>query len=160
VGSNITVRKLDHQGRETWRYTGTILDRGATWVRLQARFNRDDLDAGYVVFRRGDRFIEWFYSDRWYNVFEIHDVDDDHLKGWYCNLTRPASLGPDTVANEDLALDVWIDPAGKISVLDEDEFDALPLDAPTRARVWAAVDELRAQVQRREPPFSGITSRT
>ena len=154
---NITIRKLNHEGQETWRYAGVVLDRGATWVRLEAFFNRDNLDAGYVVFQRGDRFVEWFYSDRWYNIFEIHDVTDDHLKGWYCNLTRPATLGPDVIDNEDLALDVWIDPSGRTQILDEDEFDALQLDLPTRQHVWQAVDDLYARVEQRQLPFTLIT---
>ena len=151
--SDITIRKLDHQGCETWRYTGVVLERGATWVRLQAYFNRPDTDAGYVVFRQGDRFIERFYSDRWYNIFEIHDVSDDHLKGGYCNLTRPATITADEISSEDLALDVWIDPAGKATLLDEEAFKALPLGAGERQQVLRAVDELRAQVERRDPPF-------
>jgi protein associated with RNAse G/E len=154
--ADITIRKLDHQGHETWRYTGLVLDRGATWVRLQAYFNRPDHDAGYVVFRQGDRFIERFYSDRWYNIFEIHDVSDDRLKGWYCNLTRPATIGASEISSEDLALDVWIDPAGQIALLDEEEYQALPLSARERQQVLRAVDELRAQVERRDPPFDVI----
>ncbi len=152
----ITVRKLDHNGRETWRYSGTVLDRGPTWVRLEAYFNRSDKDAGYVVFREGDRFVELFYSDRWYNIFEIHDMSDDHLKGWYCNFTRPATITADTISNADLALDLWIDPAGKLLLLDEDEFAALPIDAAARSQVIRALDDLRARVERREPPFGLI----
>jgi protein associated with RNAse G/E len=154
--TDITIRKLDHRGCETWRYTGVVLERDATWVRLQAYFNRSNTDAGYVVFRQGDRFIERFYSDRWYNLFEIHDVRDDHLKGWYCNLARPATITADEISCEDLALDVWIDPAGQITLLDEEEFEALPLDAREHYRVSQAVEEVRAQVERREPPFNVI----
>lgn len=157
MNSNVTVRKLNHQGQERWRYTGTVLDRGPNWVHLEARFNRNDVDAGYVIFRRGDRFVEWHYNDRWYNICEMHDAEDDHLKGWYCDLTRPAVLGPDTLSHEDLALDVWIDPSGRVKVVDEDEFAALPLDEVTRATVWGAVSDLRARAERREPPFSKIT---
>src|SRR3972149_894068 len=76
----IIIRKLDHTGKETYRYEGEVLERGATWVRLEARFGGADRDAGYVMFRRGDRFVEWHYSDRWYNIFEMHDVSDDRLK--------------------------------------------------------------------------------
>ncbi len=158
MAAKITVRKLDQDGHETWRYSGIVLDRGPNWVRLEAYFNRSDKDEGYVMFREGDRFVELFYSDRWYNIFEIHDVSDDHLKGWYCNFTRPAIITTDTVSNADLALDVWVDPTGKILVLDEAEFAALPIDAATRNHVRHALDELRTRIERREPPFDGITN--
>ncbi|OQY20658.1 MAG: hypothetical protein B6I35_10355 [Anaerolineaceae bacterium 4572_32.2] len=47
------------------------------------------MDLGYVALEPSDRWTECFYTDRWYNVFEIHAADDS-LKGWYCNITRPA----------------------------------------------------------------------
>lgn len=155
--STITVIKLDHRGREVFRYQGEVLARNATWVQLEARFGRDEvLVAEGVRFRRGDRFVEWFYSDRWHNIFEIHDADDDHLKGWYCNITRPALLSGDMVRSEDLALDLWVGPDGRQVVLDESEFAALPLDAAERSRAWAELEALLRAVRERRPPFDAI----
>ena len=153
MSDEITICKLDHDGRETWRYSGKIIDRGPTWTKVEAYFNRPDSDAGYVVFRQGDRFIEWFYTDRWYNIFEIHDIADDRLKGYYCNITRPAIIEPDKISWPDLALDVWIDPKGNIQVLDEDEFATLAIDDEMRVKARRAVEELRRHVEYRESPF-------
>ena len=152
--ADVTVFKLDHEGRELWRYSGIMLARGATWVQLEAHFNRDDKDAGHVVFRRGDRYLEWFYTDRMYNIFQIHDVDDDHLKGWYCNICNPAVISDHEVRCEDLALDVWVAPSGDIQVLDEDEFAALPIDVETRVRALSALGELRDHIRRGDAPFT------
>jgi len=154
----ITVIKNDHTGREVWRYTGRVLARGDAWVQLEATFNRPDRQTPYHTFRQGDRFVEWFYSDRWYNVFEMHDAADDHLTGWYCNVTRPAVLRADAVIADDLALDVFVTPDGAITVLDEDEFAALPLDATTRARARHALDELRRRITSGQFPFDAISS--
>jgi len=155
----ITVIKNDYRGCEVWRYTGRVLERGATWVRLEARFNRPhDLHTAYHTFRRGDRFVEWFFSDRWYNIFEMHDVDDDRLTGWYCNITRPARLEEAAIYADDLALDVFIAPDGTITVLDEDEFAALSLDETTRAQAQQALRELQEMVAARRPPFDAIPS--
>jgi protein associated with RNAse G/E len=131
--TNLTVYKLDHEGREVWHYPARVLARHDHSVRLEAFFNRDDMDLGYTVFKRGDRFIETFYNDRWYNIFAIYDRDDGHLKGWYCNIARPAMLGPTSIHCEDLALDIWVEPNGNITILDEDEFAELPL-APSEQR--------------------------
>lgn len=155
----ITVVKLDHEGREVFRYAGRVLDRGPTWVRLEAFFRRDDLDVAGLIFRQGDRFVERFYSDRWYNIFEIHDADDDHLKGWYCNVTRPAALTEHEIRAEDLALDLLVWPDGRLAVLDKDEFAALPLRDGEREAAHAALDSLRRAVQRRTPPFDAISNR-
>ncbi len=135
-------------------YSGTVITRGATWVCVKAPFEHSDKDAGYVVFRRGDTFVEWHYSDRWYNVFELHDVDDDHLKGWYCNITRPAIITDDLIRADDLALDVFVSPARDILVLDEDEFAALDLSPEERQAAWDAVAAIRQAVADHAAPFN------
>lgn len=151
----ITVVKNDHAGREVLRYTGRVLARdGLAWVELEARFNRPDVVKPYHTFRLGDRFIEWHYSDRWYNLLEMHDRDDDRLTGWYCNVTRPAVITPDLITADDLALDVFVAPEGTIRVLDEDEFAALPLDESTRTHALHALDSIKRLIETRRPPFS------
>lgn len=143
----ITVYKLDHNGREVWRYPAVVLEGGPSRVRLEAYFNRDDMDLGYVTFRRGDRFIETFYSDRWYNVFAVYDRDDGGLKGWYCNVCRPAEISEPAVRCEDLALDVWAPAFGEPILLDEDEFNALDLPPADRQSARDALDKLLADAR-------------
>ena len=140
----IIVIKLNPQGEETWRYGGEVTERRENFVKLEAFFNRDDMPFMDTTLKRNDRFVETFYSDRWYNVFEIYDRDDGKLKGWYCNVTRPAQFADRRVSYEDLALDLWIAPNGKQTVLDEDEFAALDIEDETKARARQALDELKA----------------
>ena len=106
--------------------------------------------------KQNDRFVEHFYADRWYNIFEIHSVQDDHLKGWYCNIVQPALFSANEIAQVDLALDVWIDPDGAYQVLDQAEFDALPLDADTRQQANAALNTLLDLLAQRAQPFHVI----
>jgi uncharacterized protein len=153
----ITVIKNDHYGREVFRYDGHVVARGATWVQLEARFSRADVQTPYHTFRQGDRFVEWFYSDRWYNIFEMYDAGDHRLTGWYCNVTRPALLLPDTVRADDLALDVFVSPDGNITLLDEDEFAALRLDAATRTGAQRGLNALLARITGRSAPFDRLT---
>ena len=115
---------------------------------IQARFNRPDLEFHGILFGQDDRFVELYHTGRWYNIFEIHAREDDHLRGWYCNVTRPAVIGEDTIAYVDLALDLLVYPDGRQLVLDEDEFEQLPLDEVERARALEALRELQALFQR------------
>ncbi|MEZ4517916.1 MAG: hypothetical protein R3C44_14225 [Chloroflexota bacterium] len=55
--TDITVYKLDENGREVWHYPAHVLERTADGIRLEAPFNRDDMDLGYTTFARGDRFV-------------------------------------------------------------------------------------------------------
>jgi predicted RNA-binding protein associated with RNAse of E/G family len=151
---NITIRKLDLAGVETFAYSGGVVSRTPTSVVVEAHFSRyERLDLGYAMFERGDRFVEYFYADRWYNIFEVHAAGDDKLRGWYCNVTRPADITDNAVSAVDLALDAFIYPDGRMLVLDEDEFEALSLTDEDRAAAIGAVDELRRMAARREAPF-------
>lgn len=140
----VTVYKLDENGREVWNYPALVLVRGETWIRLEAFFDRPRVDLGPVIFEEGDRFIETFYSDRWYNVFAVYEGEDGPLKGWYCNVCRPAEISEEAVRYEDLALDVWVSVEREITVLDEEEFGRLPLSAEVRAESISALSELVA----------------
>jgi len=141
----IHVLKRDLQGEITWQYEGLILECGKDFVCLEARFNRADMPFMGVVLKENDRFVETFYTDRWYNIFEIHDRDDDRIKGWYCNLGRPAVRdAADMISYVDLALDLWVATDGTQTVLDQDEFEALGLDKDQREQVLAALSTLQA----------------
>jgi hypothetical protein len=150
----ITVRKRDDNGKVTWEYTGELLERGADFVRLEARFNRADTPFQGIVLKQGDRFVETFYTGRWYNIFEIHDRDDDALKGWYCNVGHPAVWDmPEAISYKDLYLDLWVTPDGAQTVLDEAEFDDAELDTVTRARALIALAQLQELFKTKQPEF-------
>jgi protein associated with RNAse G/E len=142
--SGITVIKRNFAGQETWRYSGQVLKRTSNAVILEALFNVDDKPFMGNELKRGDRFVELYYSDRWYNIFQIHDRDDDTLKGWYCNICQPAIFeSEDQLSFIDLALDLWVSPSGSQTVLDEDEFLILQLDEATKNKALGALDELK-----------------
>jgi protein associated with RNAse G/E len=143
--SRITVIKRNLAGEETWRYGGQILKRSKNAIILEALFNRDDMPFMDIFLKHGDLFIELFYVDRWYNIFEIHDRDDNTLKGWYCNVSQPAVFETDErISFVDLALDLWVAPDGKQTVLDEDEFIALSLDNKLKDKALDALEQLKS----------------
>jgi protein associated with RNAse G/E len=152
----LTVKKLSLDHALVIAYDGTVLERSTDTIVLEARFQRPTIDLGYTVFEQHDRFVEYFFAHRWYNIFEIHSVHDDHLKGWYCNIARPAVFGRETIEQTDLALDVWINPDGSYHVLDREEFEALDLDRTTRLRAQQAVGELLYLLYHRAAPFTSI----
>lgn len=149
----IVVDKLSPQGELKWRYEGEVIERGEGWLKLEALFDRDDVSFMDTSLKRGDRFIETYYADRWYNIFEIHDRDDDALKGWYCNITRPAMFLDGRLEYVDLFLDLWISADGAQTVLDEDEFLAADLDETTRRAARDALAELKDRFNTKRPPF-------
>jgi hypothetical protein len=120
----LVVQKLMYDGSKSYRWVGQEIQRDADHLFFTAVFDRQGGDLGYVRFEKGDVFYEWYYFDRWYNVFQIYSEAGD-LRGWYCNVTRPALVDADELTFVDLALDLWVWPDMRYLVLDEDEFDEL-----------------------------------
>ncbi|MEK6752492.1 MAG: DUF402 domain-containing protein [Chloroflexota bacterium] len=133
----------------TWQYDGVVLSRESNSVTIEAFFNRDDMLFQDIVLKRDDRFVETFYSDKWFNIFEIYDRDDGKLKGWYCNITKPAIIEDGSVWYVDLALDLWVSADGRQTVLDEEELEELALDAELHKKIYAGLHELQTLFEER-----------
>jgi len=138
----LVIVKLNLQREETWRYEGRILKTDPQGAVVEAFFNREDLPFHGFILKQNDRFVERYFHNRWYNIFEIHGREDDHLKGWYCNVTWPAEFSPGKIAYVDLALDLLVYPNGETLILDEDEFASLTLDPATRRKARQGLQEL------------------
>jgi protein associated with RNAse G/E len=121
-----------------------VLEKNGSQITLQAFFNNKDTVYHGIPLLNGDRFVETYFTDRWYNIFEIHARDDDHLRGWYVNIALPAELDGNRLSYIDLALDMLVFPDGRQIVLDEDEFDSLDISLQVRQGARAALQEVQA----------------
>ena len=161
VAEAVIVDKLNLAGEVTVQWSGRVLRRSERELVLEAIFTHSARDLGYVRMGPGDRFVEHYYTDRWYNVFAIYDAADGRFKGWYCNITRPAEISGGRGAGVrvravDLALDYFRQPGGREFILDEEEFAALPLDATEANAARAALNELRALAAAGQGPFGEV----
>lgn len=149
----VIAQKLDLAGKVLIEYEGEELRRDEKSIVIEALFTRDDMPFMDVVFKKGDRFVEYYYSDRWYNIFEIYDRDDGRIKGWYCNVGMPAVIEDGLVSYVDLALDLWVSADGQQTVLDEDEFEALGLNTELRNSALQGLSELKQHFLNNKPPL-------
>ncbi|MBI4762340.1 MAG: DUF402 domain-containing protein [Chloroflexi bacterium] len=151
-GMNVIVQKKNPAGEVIYQYEGSLVRRDGNTIVLEALFDRQDMPFQEVVFRAGDRFVEYYFSDRWYNIFEIYDRDDGQIKGWYCNVGVPAVIEDGVVSYVDLALDLWVSADGKQTVLDEDEFAEMGLSRELRENARRGLDELKRYFATKNPP--------
>ncbi|MEU5086918.1 DUF402 domain-containing protein [Streptomyces sp. NPDC021356] len=114
-------------------------------------------DFGFVRFEPGDVFTEYYWRDRWYAVKEVRD-GGGRLKGWYCDITRPAVRTGAELVVEDLDLDLWRSADGTdVLRLDEDEFARSGLTERDPAAAGAAVAALgELEALAREGGFTAL----
>ena len=148
-GEPLVVQKLMYDGSKSYRWVGREVHCDAEHLFLSAVFERDHRDLGYVVFEKGDVFYEYYYFDRWYNVFQVYSAAGV-LKGWYCNITKPALLGDEELTFVDLALDLWVNPDHSYLILDEDEFEEFKQTTYSADDARAARGALTELIERAE----------
>ncbi|MFE2097675.1 DUF402 domain-containing protein [Streptomyces sp. PTD9-10] len=135
-------------GRTKIRYPAELLADDGVRVSVRAPWAGEGVrDFGFVRFEAGDVFTEHYWRDRWYSVKEVR-AGNGILKGWYCDITRPAVLSGTELVVEDLDLDLWRSADGTdVRRLDEDEFAESGLaetDPGAASAAVAALDELEA----------------
>ncbi|MFH9662796.1 DUF402 domain-containing protein [Streptomyces sp. NPDC017248] len=141
----VVLRKA---GRTKIRYPAELLQDDGTRIAVRAPWAGAGVrDFGFVRFEPGDVFTEYYWRDRWYAVKEVRAADGS-VKGWYCDVTRPAVRSGAELVVEDLDLDLWRSADGRdVRRLDEDEFAAGGLaaaDPGAAAAAVAALDTLEA----------------
>ncbi|MGR8011419.1 DUF402 domain-containing protein [Streptomyces hypolithicus] len=133
-------------GRTKITYPASVVSDDGTHLVVRAPWAAPGVrDFGFVRFEPGDVFTEHYWRDRWYAVKEVR-TGDGTLKGWYCDVARPAVVRDGRVEVEDLDLDLWRSADGSTVLrLDEDEFEASGLadSAPeAAAEARRALDSL------------------
>lgn len=147
--SEITIVKCDSIGREVFRWKANVLERGEREILVQAYFGLENHFMGDIPLEPGDRFVESYYTDRWYNIFEVHSRETDQLKCWYANLSYPAEITGDTITFRDLALDFLVRPDGSEELLDLEEFENLTIPAEDKQNVLVELEKLKSEVRNR-----------
>ncbi|MFI2434013.1 DUF402 domain-containing protein [Streptomyces sp. NPDC018693] len=145
-------------GRTKIRYPAELLSDDGTRVAVRAPWAGEATrDFGFVRFEPGDVFTEYYWRDRWYSVKEVRDATGT-VKGWYCDITRPATLSGTELVVEDLDLDLWRSADGTdVRRLDEDEFEQSGLrqsDPRAASAALSALAELESLAH--QGPFTPL----
>lgn len=158
----LTVHLLKPDSDKNITYSGELVSDEGDHILIHARWEKTDLELGYMTFETGDHFYEHYYTNRWFSIFEIRSATQQ-LKGWYCNVTRPVRIEGDVLYSEDLALDLFVSPDRQTCLrLDEDEFEALGLaisDPRTYNASLLALAELEQMAIHGMAPFDSPPSK-
>ncbi|MFD7050965.1 DUF402 domain-containing protein [Streptomyces mirabilis] len=149
---------LVKSGRTKIRYPAELLADDGIRITVRAPWAGEGVrDFGFVRFEPGDVFTEYYWRDRWYAVKEVRDAEGVR-KGWYCDITRPATLSSSELVVEDLDLDLWRSADGTdVLRLDEDEFAASGLATTDPRAATAARNALDTlELLAREGDFEAL----
>jgi predicted RNA-binding protein associated with RNAse of E/G family len=155
-GQAVTVRKLDWRGNFVYSWRGTLIERSAEHLLIEAPWEGPGEPLfGEIRVARGDRFMEYYYPGRGYAVWQIENADGA-VKLWYCNVESPVREDGGTLEFSDLLLDVVAYPDGRHAILDRDELEAARREGLSDADARfaeQALSEVLAQIRDGAPPF-------
>ena len=153
----ITVRVLKYNGTEYRHWEARLARHEGSLFVLAAEFEYDVQHQLLGDIQLGTRTVEYYWLDRWYNIFRFLK-EDGQTRLFYCNVNMPPTFEGDTLSYIDLDIDILVQPDFSYQVLDLDEFeehaDVFGYDDYTRRQAQKAVDELIAMIEERQFPFA------
>jgi|ERR1043166_6842934 protein associated with RNAse G/E len=122
TGQKITVNSLKYDNviRRTWNCE--LVEENEGLLVLLGEFDRDVEHPGLGAIKPGTISYEYFWLDRWYNIFRFHEPDGT-LRNYYCNIAMPPTLEDSTINYIDLDIDILVWPDHRYEVVDRDDFD-------------------------------------
>ena len=107
------------------------------------------------VIAKGTISYEYYWSDRWYNIFRFHGPDGA-FRNYYCNVSMPPVFENGVLDYVDLDIDVLVWPDSSHQILDEAEYEenALKFEYPEtiRLNVRRALAEIISLIENRSLP--------
>jgi hypothetical protein len=139
-------------------WTGNVLEDNEDHVQIEAAWavGNKPMFLGYTVFEPGDLFIETYYRERWFSVWEVQSHRNRRTKGWYCNICKPFELDGDQLCFVDMELDVFLYPDGRFVILDEEDLERAAITEAEREEARAGLAAVMDLILNRKPPFAGI----
>lgn len=150
----VNSRKFDQSIRRTW--TGELIERSDPLIVIVGEFDRDVEHPGLGSISRGTISYEYYWLDRWYNVFRFHEPNGN-LRNYYCNVAMPPTFADDVLDYVDLDIDLVVWPDNHHEVVDRVDFERnfVKFGYPEefRDRAEACICELVEMIENREFPF-------
>ena len=157
ASDEITVRVLKHNGEEHRRWNAHVRTHEGDLLILDAAFDVEVEHASLGTIPKGTRTIEYYWLDRWFNVFQFLE-DDRQTRLFYCNINTPPLREGGVLSYIDLDIDIVVEPDLSYQVLDLDEFEThakqYGYSDETKRDAHAALEELRQMIEGAQFPFA------
>lgn len=151
----INSRNFKGEIKRSWK--AEFIEQRASLLTFVGVFENEVRHSKLGVIRLGTISYEYYWLDRWYNVFKFHEPDGE-LRNYYCNLNLPPKLTGNVLDYVDLEIDVMVSKNFEIEILDRDEFDEnsklFGYPPELIKKTFETLDELLKIIETRSFPFS------
>jgi len=149
----INSRKYDQSIRRTW--VCELIEQTDELLVFVGEFERDVEHPGLGSISRGTLSYEYYWLDRWYNIFRFHEPSGA-FRNFYCNISMPPLFANGVLDYVDLDIDLLVWPGSEYEVLDMEEYEENALkfgySPATRTNASRALTELIAMIGNDELP--------
>ena len=133
----VNSRKYDGTVRRSW--TCELVEQAEGLIVAVGSFDADVNHSDLGLITQGTLSYEYFWLDRWYNIFRFVTADGT-FRNFYCNVCMPPHFSNDVVDYVDLDIDVVVNPDFSYRILDRDDFE-------TNAELYGYPTEVRERVE-------------
>ncbi|MGC2237370.1 MAG: DUF402 domain-containing protein [Pyrinomonadaceae bacterium] len=116
----INSRKFDGKIHKSWK--AELIERNDSLLIFVGEFEKEVKHSNLGVIRRGTISYEYYWLDRWYNIFRFHEPDGA-LRNFYCNVNMPPKFENGVLDYVDLDIDILVWKDFKYEILDAGEFE-------------------------------------
>ncbi len=161
MGRIVTINSRSFDGSLLKSWECEAIERTGSQLLFFGRFDREVVHPHLGRIVPGTLSYEYYWLDRWYNVFRFHEPDGT-FRNYYCNINMPPVYQGDVLNYVDLDIDLIVDCLGRYAILDRDEFEANKLHFEYSPDICemaaAAIDELAGLIKSAEFPFDHCKS--
>lgn len=160
--SDYTINALKYDGNTNRRWSCQLQEKADSLLVFTGEFDREITHPDIGIIRRGTLSYEFYWLDRWYNIFRFHEPEGS-LRNFYCNINLPPVLEERTLSYVDLDIDILVWENFDYQILDVDEFErnALRYNYPPQLikKVYESIDELIELIEKRQFPFDFVNQK-
>lgn len=151
----INSRRFDGQIQKSWK--ATFIGQKGSLLNFLGKFEEEINHPRLGVIRRGTISYEFYWLDRWYNIFRFHEPEGN-LRNFYCNLNLPPKFDNTVLDYVDLDIDVLVWKDFRFELLDLDEFhlhsEYFHYPDEVKNKIHESLDELLQMIKKRKSPFN------
>lgn len=150
----INSRKFDGRIHRSWS-AEVVSESPQLWV-FVGEFDVEVKHEHLGVIRRGTKSFEYYWKNKWFNVFRFHEPEGE-LRNYYCNINMPPVYKAGVLDYVDLDIDILVWKDFSKQSLDHDEFEEnsrkYKYPESIRAKALESLAELEILILNQDFPF-------